>query len=105
MRPCWLLTRRRASPSLWSAAAGPSSLGLGVAGGAAPYGGLKPTGGRRIGGGTARSYYVGVEAQKAQPSQRAGLTVLCVLPRHIEENEEIAVPGPPLELALGEPVL
>ena len=51
------------------------SLDLAVAWGAASYGWLKHTGGRRIGGGTARSYYVGVESSggaKAQPLQRLG---------------------------------
>src|SRR5262249_25753089 len=38
------------------------SLDLAVALGAAHYGWLKHTGGRRIGGGIARSYYIGVEA-------------------------------------------
>ena len=31
-------------------------------------------------------------------------TVLCVVPRHLEEGEEIAIAEPELELALGEPV-
>src|SRR5262249_23980368 len=38
------------------------SLDLAVAWGAAQYAWLRHTGGRRIGGGIARSYYIGVEA-------------------------------------------
>src|SRR5262249_692336 len=43
------------------------SLDLAVAWGAAYYGWLKETGGRRIGGGIARSYYVGVGAETPHP--------------------------------------
>src|SRR5262249_44789744 len=42
------------------------SLDLAVAWGAAQYGWLKHSGGRRIGGGIARSYYVGIEADGAR---------------------------------------
>src|SRR6185369_7100048 len=41
------------------------SLDLAVAWGAAHFAWLKHTGGRRIGGGIARSYYIGVEAAAA----------------------------------------
>ena len=68
------------------------SLDLAVAWGAASYGWLRHTGGRRIGGGTARSYYVGIERDSLSTQHSALSTVLCVLPRHIEENDEIAVP-------------
>ncbi len=79
------------------------SLDLAVAWGAAYYGWLRHTGGRRIGGGIARSYYVGVAADEAAgPTAR---TVLCVVPRHLEEGAEISLPKPELELALGQPVL
>jgi hypothetical protein len=84
------------------------SLDLAVAWGAASYGWLRHTGGRRIGGGTARSYYIGVQGDGAQspPAAAGGLrTVLCVVPRHLEENEEIALAEPELELTLGQPVL
>ncbi len=79
------------------------SLDLAVAIGAAYYGWLKHTGGRRIGGGIARSYYIGVEAHGAQP---AGLqSVVCVVPQHLEEGQEVSLPKPELELALGQPVM
>lgn len=106
------------------------SLDLAVAWGAAYAGWLRHTGGRRIGGGLARSYYVGVGtgptppaaqaaplAQAAPPAQPSSttqpalsasgdeLTVLCVVPRRLEEGQEVTLTQPHLQLALGEPVL
>src|SRR5207244_1139623 len=85
------------------------SLDLAVAWGAAHYAWLKHTGGRRIGGGIARSYYIAVESEgEGKPEETAapkgGLTLLCVVPQHLEEGQEIALPRPELELALGQPV-
>ena len=77
------------------------SLDLAVAWGAAYSAWLRHSGGRRIGGGTARSYYVGV-ADDHSDGRRA---VVCVVPRRLQEGEEVAIPKPELELALGEPVL
>jgi hypothetical protein len=77
------------------------SLDLAVAWGAASYAWLRHTGGRRIGGGIARSYYVGVERQAAT----GFASVLCVVPRHMEEDKEIVLSEPELELTLGQPVL
>ncbi|MFO0851064.1 MAG: Hsp70 family protein [Gemmataceae bacterium] len=76
------------------------SLDLAVAWGAAYLGWLKQTGGRRIGGGIPRSYYVGVEG-----SSDSGLSVVCVVPRRLAEGEEVAIPRPELELQIGQPVL
>jgi hypothetical protein len=89
------------------------SLDLAVAWGAAYYGWLRHTGGKRIGGGIARSYYVGVERRgdgREAPDAtihdpRSTIHVLCVVPRRLEENEEVLLPGPELELTLGQPVL
>ena len=92
------------------------SLDLAVAWGAAHFAWLKHTGGRRIGGGMARSYYVGIQAgRRAEPREGpdtapnpaphgARLAVLCVVPQHLEEGREIALAEPELELALGQPV-
>jgi hypothetical protein len=79
------------------------SLDLAVAWGAAAYGWLRHSGGRRIGGGIARAYYVGVESPLAAASGLA--TVLCVVPRHLEEEHEIVLSSPELDLTLGAPVL
>jgi hypothetical protein len=78
------------------------SLDLACAWGAAYYGWLRHSGGKRIGGGIPRSYYIGIEAGDEARSRNA---VLCVVPRHLEEGEEVNLPKPELELALGEPVL
>jgi hypothetical protein len=93
------------------------SLDLAVAWGAAYYGWVRHTGGKRIGGGIARSYYVGVErptggghfeggpGSQTPATEDCTLHVLCVVPRRLEENEEVVLPGPELELTLGQPVL
>jgi hypothetical protein len=79
------------------------SLDLAVAWGAAHFAWLKHSGGRRIGGGIARSYYVGVQVDADKnPAQT---TVLCVVPQHLEEGQEITLAQPELELALGQPVM
>lgn len=76
-----------------------SSLDLAVAIGAAHYGWLRHTGGKRITGGLARSYYLGVhDADAGRASQ------LCIVPQSLQEGQEIALKEPTLELALGQPV-
>jgi molecular chaperone DnaK (HSP70) len=77
------------------------SLDLAVSWGAAYQGWLRHSGGKRIGGGIPRSYYIAVDAG----NREAGAPVLCVLPRQLEEGHEIKLPKPELELALGQPVL
>jgi molecular chaperone DnaK (HSP70) len=82
------------------------SLDLAVAWGAAYYGWLRHTGGRRIGGGIARSYYVGVQqARSASDGPVGNITVVCVVPQHMEEGQDIVLDKPELELALGQPVM
>lgn len=77
------------------------SLDLAVAWGAAYFAWLKHSGGKRIGGGIPRSYYVGIESTASSDLR----SVLCVVPRRMQEGDEVAIPKPELELALGEPVL
>jgi len=77
------------------------SLDLAVAWGAAYAGKLATTGGRRIGGGIPRSYYLGIESESKEP----GLAVVCVVPRRLAEGQEVTIPEPVFQLALGEPVL
>jgi len=79
------------------------SLDLAVAWGAAHYAWLRHTGGRRIGGGIARSYYLAVGAKDEKEDE--ALPVVCVVPRHLEEGQEVALDKPDLELALGQPVV
>jgi hypothetical protein len=93
------------------------SLELAVAWGAAHYKWLRYSGARRIGGGMARSYYVAVAAgdtetrkhgdaetgEQAVPAPEQ-VSVVCVVPRRLEEGQEVALEKPELELALGQPV-
>jgi molecular chaperone DnaK (HSP70) len=77
------------------------SLDLAVAIGAAYYGVVRRGGGIRIGGGTARSFYIGFEA----PDQPASATPwLCVVPRDAQEGDEIEVPDRDFNLLLDRPV-
>jgi molecular chaperone DnaK (HSP70) len=81
------------------------SLDLAVAWGAAHYAWLRHTGGRRIGGGIARSYYVAVDsAASGQEDAAKAQTVLCVVPQRLEEGQEVTLEKPELELAIGQPV-
>jgi len=80
----------------------PSSLDLAVARGAAHFAWLRETGGKRIGGGSARSYYVGLGTSGAESESKP--TLLCVQARQSEEGELVLLEKPELELALGEPV-
>jgi len=88
------------------------SLDLAVAWGAAYYAWLRQSGGKRIRGGLARSYYVAVDpaadldrpARPAAGSEDGSLTVLCIVPRNMEEGSELHLTEPAVELALGQPV-
>lgn len=75
-----------------------------VAQGAAYYGWAKSAGGVRIRGGTARSYYVGIEtAGLAIPGEPRPLRAICVAPAGMEEGTETDVPGEEIGLVVGEP--
>ncbi len=75
-----------------------ASLDLAVAHGAAYYGVVRRGGGIRIGGGTARSFYVGFQAEAA------GRPWLCVVPRDAQEGDEIAIDRHDFDLLMGQPV-
>jgi DNA-K related protein/Hsp70 protein len=82
------------------------SLDLAVALGATYFGWLRHTGGKRIGGGIARSYYIAIgAAEETPPEPEESLKVVCVVPQHLEEGQEVDLKKPELELALGQPVL
>ena len=74
------------------------SLDLAVAHGAAYYGVVRRGGGIRIGGGTARSFYVGFQAEAAEKPW------LCVVPRDAQEGDEIAIDRHDFDLLMGQPV-
>jgi molecular chaperone DnaK (HSP70) len=75
------------------------SLDLAVAQGAAYYGVVRRGGGIRIGGGTARSFYVGLE------SKDAARPWMCVVPRDSQEGDEIAIADHDFDLLMGQPVV
>jgi hypothetical protein len=83
---------------------GQRDLEYAVARGAAFYGWTKQHGGMRIRGGTARSYYVGIEtAGLAIPGAPRPLRALCVVPFGMEEGTSVDVPSGEIGLVLGEP--
>jgi len=83
---------------------GKPDLDNAVARGAAYYGWAKTRGGVRIRGGTARSYYVGIEtAGLAIPGVPRPLRALCVAPLGMEEGDQADVPSQEIGLVVGEP--
>lgn len=83
----------------------PEDLDSAVARGAAYYGVMKKNGGVRIRGGTARSYYVGIESMGlAVPGMPRPLQALCVVPFGMEEGTEVEVPGREVGLVVGKSV-
>jgi molecular chaperone DnaK (HSP70) len=80
-----------------------TDLDLAVARGAAYYGLVRSGRGIRIRGGTARSYYIGIEAaMPAIPGFPPPVRALCVVPFGMEEGTELKLPGQELGLAVGE---
>ncbi len=75
-----------------------ASLDLAVAHGAAYYGVVRRGGGIRIGGGTARSFYVGFQAEASDKPW------LCVVPRDAQEGDEITIDRHDFDLLMGQPV-
>ena len=70
------------------------SLELAVARGAAYYGLVRHGMGRRIGGGTAHAFYVGLEKNRA----------VCIIPRGQEEGDTVDLSGRTFNLRVGRPV-
>jgi molecular chaperone DnaK (HSP70) len=96
----------------WSKAAGGGSvkvlggtdLDLAVARGAAYYGLVRRGKGVRIRGGTARSYYIGVETSlPAVPGSPPPIKALCVVPFGMEEGTEADLPDQEFGLVVGAP--
>jgi hypothetical protein len=81
-----------------------ADLDRAVASGAAYYGLVRRGRGVRIRGGTARSYYIGVETSlPAVPGSPPPIKALCVVPFGMEEGTESDVPGLEFGLVVGEP--
>ena len=82
-----------------------ADLDLAVARGAAYYGHVRKGKGVRIKGGTAASYYVGVEsAMPAIPGLAPEVEALCIAPFGMEEGTEAVLPDDEFGLVIGEPV-
>ncbi|MPM52419.1 hypothetical protein SDC9_99178 [bioreactor metagenome] len=82
-----------------------ANLDLAVARGAAYYGHVRQGKGVRIRGGTAQSYYVGVESNMpAIPGMEPPISALCLAPFGMEEGTEVALEGEEFGLVVGEPV-
>ncbi|MBA3311981.1 MAG: Hsp70 family protein [Planctomycetaceae bacterium] len=93
-----------AQPSTLNSQLLASDLDHAVAKGATHYGWSKRRGGVRIRGGTARSYYVGIETSGlAIPGAPRPLRAVCVVPFGMEEGTEADVPGAEVGLVVGEP--
>jgi hypothetical protein len=89
----------RALPSL-----GGTDLDLAVAHGAAYFGLVRRGRGIRIRGGTAQSYYIGVEsAMPAIPGFPPPVKALCVAPFGMEEGTKVELPRQELGFVVGEP--
>lgn len=83
---------------------GGADLDLSVARGAAYYGWVRQGHGIRIRGGTAHSYYIGVEASvPAVPGFEPPLRALCVAPFGMEEGSKAEIPPQEFGLVVGEP--
>ena len=82
-----------------------ANLDLAVARGAAYYGHVRQGRGVRIRGGTAQSYYVGVESNMpAIPGMEPPMSALCLAPFGMEEGTEVALDAQEFGLVVGEPV-
>ena len=81
-----------------------ADVDLAVACGAAYYGWVRHGHGVRIRGGTARSYYVGVESpMPAVPGYAPPVKALCVAPFGMEEGTRAEIPPQEFGLVVGEP--
>ena len=99
----WLATEGAPAPRVLEGA----NLDLAVARGAAYHGYVARQGrGVRIRGGTAQSYYVGVESNMpAIPGMEPPISALCLAPFGMEEGSEVALDTQEFGLVVGEPVL
>jgi hypothetical protein len=97
----WLIAEQAPEARLLAGA----DLDLAVARGAAYYGFVRKGRGVRIKGGTAASYYVGVESSMpAVPGLPPELEALCIAPFGMEEGTQEELPDDEFGLVIGEPV-
>lgn len=82
-----------------------ADLDLAVARGAAYYGYVRRGQGVRIRGGTAKSFYVGIEsAMPAVPGMEPPIEAMCIAPFGMEEGTQAELPPQEVGLVVGEPV-
>ncbi|HEY8036242.1 MAG TPA: Hsp70 family protein [Methylobacter sp.] len=97
----WLIAEQAPEARLLEGA----DLDLAVARGAAYYGYVRKGKGVRIKGGTAASYYVGIEsAMPAVPGLAPEIQALCIAPFGMEEGTQQELPDDEFGLVIGEPV-
>jgi Ethanolamine utilization protein EutJ (predicted chaperonin) len=97
----WLAAEQAPTARLLAGA----DLDLAVARGAAYYGFVRQGKGVRIKGGTAASYYVGIESSMpAIPGLAPEIEALCLAPFGMEEGTEVVLPEDEFGLVIGEPV-
>lgn len=97
----WLAAEQAPAARLLAGA----DLDLAVARGAAYYGFVRKGKGVRIKGGTAASYYVGIEsAMPAVPGLPPEMEALCIAPFGMEEGTQEELPDDEFGLVIGEPV-
>ncbi len=81
------------------------SLDLAVSYGAAYYGLVRRGQGVRIGGGSARAYYIGVDDQNQDASSLSKtVNALCLVRHGMEEGEEVHLSEPEFEVVTNQPV-
>jgi molecular chaperone DnaK (HSP70) len=97
----WARAMGKESPRLLAS----SHLDLAVATGAAYYGLVRRGTGIRVKGGTARSYYIGIESNMpAVPGFAPPINALCIVPFGMEAGSRLDVPKKEFALVVGEPV-
>ncbi len=80
-------------------------LDLAVSQGAVAFGYLNRSGGVKIKGGTAQSYYIGIEGSRlAIPGMPPVIRALCVVPQGMEEGTTASLPDRTFGLVVGQPV-
>ncbi len=74
--------------------------------GAAYYGLVLRGDGERISGGIGKAYYIGVErsCEQTDPGLSNPLTLVCIVPRGVEEGEEIHLSQPEFQIMTNSPV-
>ena len=108
LTPVLLRDRLRALLASWNAGKPPAvlesvDLDLAVARGAAYYGLVRRGRGVRIGGGAARSYYIAAapsfdKAATPGVSKAESVAALCLVPRGMQEGDEVEITEPALEV-------